>query len=405
MANLAILEGTENETTEMLDRLFNCNDELGVALVGPEVWQRIKANVCNVALKAIAEYRIKGGHVVTQQILDFVQSNVNANPVLQALGPNVCEVCEVCGPELLGWSLSSAAKSLVKGVKKVAGGVMNRINPLNYAKKIAETGFNTLNFAKDSVINMAVSAYEVPIDVVTSWGEFLSQPSWKKFKDAVASPYGFYAKNWTNLQDYMDAEAPGLTDIAYAVTPVTLIGDAINAERRPAVTPVQSLMASAAYAGKAAAIASKNRAAWEFCEPIRQNLIKDGFSQDIADAVYDAAEYAHLNNIEPNEKLKEEYPNATTPEEQQALRDAAIQSVEDGATLAAVLKLVDLVGLDSLRGKRFIFSNDDIKSLIAYFIAEEDEQIRQAEVNEKAGKVLLYGGIVAGAYFLLTRKK
>lgn len=52
MAMLATLEG--DSTENLLDRLFVCNDVLGVMVYGPEGWNKVKNFVCNEASKQIA---------------------------------------------------------------------------------------------------------------------------------------------------------------------------------------------------------------------------------------------------------------------------------------------------------------------------------------------------------------
>lgn len=55
MATLATFEG---DTTEnLLDRLFVCNDVLGVMVYGPDGWNKVKNFVCNEASKQIAMAR------------------------------------------------------------------------------------------------------------------------------------------------------------------------------------------------------------------------------------------------------------------------------------------------------------------------------------------------------------
>ena len=41
MAYLATLEG-ESETADLLDRLFDCNDVLGVMVYGADTWNKVK---------------------------------------------------------------------------------------------------------------------------------------------------------------------------------------------------------------------------------------------------------------------------------------------------------------------------------------------------------------------------
>ena len=55
MPCLATLEG-ENDG-EILDRLFDCNDEIGVVIYGPDTWNKVKNFVANLATKVIAENR------------------------------------------------------------------------------------------------------------------------------------------------------------------------------------------------------------------------------------------------------------------------------------------------------------------------------------------------------------
>ena len=55
MPCLATLEG-ENDG-EILDCLFECNDEIGVVIYGPDVWNKVKNFVANLATKVIAENR------------------------------------------------------------------------------------------------------------------------------------------------------------------------------------------------------------------------------------------------------------------------------------------------------------------------------------------------------------
>lgn len=55
MPCLATLEG-ENDG-EILDRLFECNDEIGVVIYGPDVWSKVKNFVAHLATKVIAENR------------------------------------------------------------------------------------------------------------------------------------------------------------------------------------------------------------------------------------------------------------------------------------------------------------------------------------------------------------
>lgn len=63
MATLATLEG---DTTEnLLDRLFVCNDVLGVMVYGPDGWNKVKNFVCNEASKQIAMARGNFGNWTT----------------------------------------------------------------------------------------------------------------------------------------------------------------------------------------------------------------------------------------------------------------------------------------------------------------------------------------------------
>lgn len=55
MPCLATLEG-ENDG-EILDRLFDCNDEIGFVIYGPDTWNKVKNFVANLATKVIAENR------------------------------------------------------------------------------------------------------------------------------------------------------------------------------------------------------------------------------------------------------------------------------------------------------------------------------------------------------------
>lgn len=55
MATLATLEG--DMTENLLDRLFVCNDVLGVMVYGPDGWNKVKNFVCNEASKQIAMAR------------------------------------------------------------------------------------------------------------------------------------------------------------------------------------------------------------------------------------------------------------------------------------------------------------------------------------------------------------
>lgn len=59
MPCLATLEG-ENDG-EILDRLFDCNDEIGVVIYGPDTWNKVKNFVANLATKVIAQNRGKFG--------------------------------------------------------------------------------------------------------------------------------------------------------------------------------------------------------------------------------------------------------------------------------------------------------------------------------------------------------
>ena len=52
MAYLATLEG--DDTGELLDRLFDCNDVLGVLIYGTSTWNKLKNFVANLATKEIA---------------------------------------------------------------------------------------------------------------------------------------------------------------------------------------------------------------------------------------------------------------------------------------------------------------------------------------------------------------
>lgn len=55
MANLVTLEGAYNYNSmnQILDRLFDCNDVLGVMIYGPQIWNKIKNYVANLASKQI----------------------------------------------------------------------------------------------------------------------------------------------------------------------------------------------------------------------------------------------------------------------------------------------------------------------------------------------------------------
>lgn len=63
MSTLATLEG---DTTEnLLDRLFVCNDVLGVMVYGPDGWNKVKNFVCNEAYKLISMARGNFGNWTT----------------------------------------------------------------------------------------------------------------------------------------------------------------------------------------------------------------------------------------------------------------------------------------------------------------------------------------------------
>ena len=57
MAQLATLEGVEDSTGDILDRLFKVNDTLGVLIYGVDGWNKIKSFVADYATKVIAENR------------------------------------------------------------------------------------------------------------------------------------------------------------------------------------------------------------------------------------------------------------------------------------------------------------------------------------------------------------
>lgn len=59
MPCLATLEGENDD--EILDRLFDCNDEIGLVIYGPDTWNKVKNFVANLATKVIAENRGKFG--------------------------------------------------------------------------------------------------------------------------------------------------------------------------------------------------------------------------------------------------------------------------------------------------------------------------------------------------------
>ena len=57
MAQLATLEGVEDSTGDILDRLFEVNDTLGVLIYGVDGWNKIKSFVADYATKVIVENR------------------------------------------------------------------------------------------------------------------------------------------------------------------------------------------------------------------------------------------------------------------------------------------------------------------------------------------------------------
>lgn len=61
MANLVTLEGNYNYNSmdQILDRLFDCNDVLGSMIYGPNIWNKIKNYVANLATKEIVLNRGK----------------------------------------------------------------------------------------------------------------------------------------------------------------------------------------------------------------------------------------------------------------------------------------------------------------------------------------------------------
>lgn len=61
MANLVTLEGNYNncEMSYLLDKLFDCNDVLGTMIYGPQIWNKIKNYVANLASKEIVLNRGK----------------------------------------------------------------------------------------------------------------------------------------------------------------------------------------------------------------------------------------------------------------------------------------------------------------------------------------------------------
>ena len=59
MPCLATLEG-ENDG-EILDRLFDCNDDIGLVIYGPDTWNKVKNFVANIETKDSQQDRGESG--------------------------------------------------------------------------------------------------------------------------------------------------------------------------------------------------------------------------------------------------------------------------------------------------------------------------------------------------------
>lgn len=93
MAYLATLEGELEIMTDgqILDRLFDCNDVLGVMIYGSDSWNKLKSYAANLALKLLAAKRPTLG----RELKKYYRSNRDV--IDQAFGFN-----DKLGAELLG---------------------------------------------------------------------------------------------------------------------------------------------------------------------------------------------------------------------------------------------------------------------------------------------------------------
>ena len=132
MAYLATLEG-ESETADLLDRLFDCNDVLGVMVYGAETWNKVKNFVANECSKLIALNRGNFGKFSTTykpRKIDALDNVFGFNNELGAalLGGDgwghFVNRCKTCAPTLgkswlSTWSITDTFKNLFNPAQSV----------------------------------------------------------------------------------------------------------------------------------------------------------------------------------------------------------------------------------------------------------------------------------------------
>lgn len=153
MAYLATLEGEVLDDSQIIDRLFDCNDSLGVMVYGPELWAKVKNYVANMASKAIAENRGKLGTWARQHyksngdVLD-VCFGFNDSLGCALLGGegwgHFVNGCKLAGPTL-GWNPIS---SLLVNPTKSA---LRNILPKDTSAKGLLKWASGYNLTKDSI--------------------------------------------------------------------------------------------------------------------------------------------------------------------------------------------------------------------------------------------------------------
>ena len=368
MADLAILEGEE---CAHLDDLFNCNDALGVAICGADLWRQIKAAVCDLALKTIHAYRC-GASVGCTLGQMLAGHGCDVGQVLCALGPNVAKCRAVCGPEFLGWNPFSSAWS---GIKKAGSSFFDSfsLNPVTNINRAVDAVTGTVNFLVDTGSNVVDTVVDLPSTVYSNWKNLFTDFSVKNLTKAVFDPAGFFGKQLQTNTEFLDVVAPGASEII-AATPAGIIAEAIVPQHRP-VPDLTSSVESASYS---AAMASRNRQAWEFCQPIAANFVKDGISEDVAEVCQEAGQYTFVN------------------------LDATLDEKKRAAILSMILKLIEMLGgVPELMQVRFVFDSAEVKGAVAAIIDEYQEA--QTASERGVNSAFIFGGLGLAALLLLRK--
>lgn len=173
MPCLATLEG-ENDG-EILDRLFDCNDEIGVVIYGPDTWNKVKNFVANLATKIIAENRGKFGRWADRNC------RVNKDSIDCAFGFNNQLGSALLGGEewgrFVGRCKTAAKPALLGGLfDRVVDSLKAAVSPTTQMRWIEKQAFPE-SFDKEGIIKFLTgwqqtkAGYEATKDITGQTAE------------------------------------------------------------------------------------------------------------------------------------------------------------------------------------------------------------------------------------------